>query len=125
VKEFVKDEVKTAINMRRLLKEIFRRVTYDTVFHGPYGPRKIGADIPPFRKIFTHLVYGPEEKKKYIKLATSVAVSLMTTETSNSGRISVLGVVYGSITVADITTIIITYVRTRLNITYVNAYGLK
>jgi hypothetical protein len=41
------------------------------------------------------------------------------------GEVPVLGVVYGRITVADITIIIITYVCIRINITYVSVYRLK
>jgi hypothetical protein len=85
-KIFAKNEAQAAINMRKLLKEIFRQVTYDTVFHGPNGARKVGEDIPPFRKIFTEVEFSPDQEKEYIELASRVAARLFTSEISKNGK---------------------------------------
>jgi hypothetical protein len=85
-KVFKKDEAQAAINMRKLLKEIFRRVTYDTIFHGPNGAHKVGEDIPPFRKVFTELEFLPEQEKKYIEMVSGIASQLFTMEMSKNDK---------------------------------------
>ncbi|PQE10416.1 helicase of the Snf2 Rad54 family protein [Rutstroemia sp. NJR-2017a WRK4] len=81
-----KNEAEAAINMRKLLKEIFRRVTYDTPCHGPHGVRRVGADIAPLRKAFTELEFVEEQEKKYVDMVSDAAKQLFTIERGSNGE---------------------------------------
>ena len=80
-----KDPVKSAQNMGKLLKQIFWRITYDTVIQVPYGNRKVGEDIPPFHKINTTLKFSAQGMEKYLDLVKPVAMKLMTYDEGRNG----------------------------------------
>lgn len=78
-----KDPVTKGLWLQKMLNQLMRKTTYETVFRG----RKIGESIPPMREIVIELSHDPEVLAAYREVAQNLGKRLITIEEGAHGQL--------------------------------------